>query len=74
MLANIVSDVIISLSGQVEHYLTPEGVFLCSGIIDTRADEVEDALKRNGLHILRRLERDGWCALAASRAPAASLG
>lgn len=65
VLANIVSDVIIPLSGQVERYLAPGGVFLCSGIIDTRADEVEGALKQNGLYIFRRLERDGWCALAA---------
>lgn len=74
VLANIVSDVIIPLSGQVERYLAPGGVFLCSGIIDTRADEVEGALKRNGLRILRRLERDGWCALAACFDPAESLG
>ena len=65
VLANIVSDVIIPLSAQVERYLAPDGVFLCSGIIDTRADEVEGALKKNGLRILERLERDGWCALAA---------
>ena len=74
VLANIVSDVIIPLSGQVDRYLAPGGVFLCSGIIDTRADEVESALKKNGLHILRRLERDGWCALAASRDPAPGQG
>lgn len=65
VLANIVADVIIPLSAQVKRYLAPEGVFICSGIIDTRADEVENALKRNGLNILERLERDGWCALAA---------
>ena len=65
VLANIVSDVIIPLSAQVDRYLARGGIFLCSGIIDTRADEVEAALKNNGLHILKRLERDGWCALAA---------
>lgn len=65
VLANIVADVIIPLSAQVRDYLAEDGVFICSGIIDTRADEVENALKANGLHILERLERDGWCALAA---------
>lgn len=65
VLANIVSDVIIPLSAQVERYLAPDGVFLCSGIIDTRADEVQGALERNGLRVFERLERDGWCALAA---------
>ena len=65
VLANIVSDVIIPLSAQVGRYMSSDGVFMCSGIIDTRADEVEGALKKNGLTILERIERDGWCALAA---------
>ena len=36
MLANIVADVIIPLAVQVPALLAPEGVFLCSGIIDAR--------------------------------------
>lgn len=66
VLANIVADVIIPLSVQVKDYVTGDGVFICSGIIDTRADEVENALKTSGLRILERLERDGWCAMAAT--------
>ena len=65
VLANIVADVIIPLSAQVERYLTPDGVFLCSGIIDTRAGEVEDALKANGLEILEAMSQDNWAAFAA---------
>ena len=64
VLANIVADVIIPLSAKAGAFLTPGGVFLCSGIIDTRCDEVESALKKNGFVIEKRLERDGWCALA----------
>ena len=41
VLANIVADVIIPLSAQVPALLAEDGVFLCSGIIDTRAHEVE---------------------------------
>ncbi len=65
VLANIVSDVIIPLSAQVHRFLVPGGTFVCSGIIDTRADEVEGALRKNGLSILKRVERDGWCAFSA---------
>jgi len=65
VLANIVADVILPLSTFVSRFLTPDGVFLCSGILDTRADEVEKVLQGNGLHVLERRERDGWCALAA---------
>ncbi len=66
VLANIVADVIIPLSAQAGRFLAPGGTFICSGIIDTRADEVEAALKKNGLQILDRIQRDGWCAMAAA--------
>ena len=65
VLANIVSDVIIPLSAFAKGFSVPGGLFLCSGVIDTRADEVEAALRKNGMTILERLERDGWCAFAA---------
>ena len=62
ILANIVADVIIPLSGVVGPWLAPGGKFLCSGIIDTRADEVRAALEGNGFAVLRALERKGWYA------------
>lgn len=62
ILANIVADVIIPLSAVVGPWLAPGGRFLCSGIIDTRADEVRAALENNGFGILRALERKGWFA------------
>ncbi len=64
VLANIVSDVIIPLSAFAHRFSAPGGIFLCSGIIDTRSDEVEGALKRSGMTVLERLEKDGWCAFA----------
>ena len=68
VLANIVADVIIPLSAAAGEFLTPDGVFLTSGIIDERADEVEAAIRANGFAITRRLERAGWCAFRAERA------
>lgn len=67
MLANIVADVIIPLSARAGEFLDTDGVFLCSGIIDTRAGEVEAALERNGLAVFERREQNGWVALAAVR-------
>ena len=68
VLANIVADVIESLSGFVRRYLTAEGLFLCSGIIDHRAGEVEAALQVNGLRILQHRHEEEWhaylCALS----------
>lgn len=68
VLANIVADVIIPLSAQVPALLAEDGVFLCSGIIDTRADEVQAALEKNGLRVIRRREKTGWVALEAKLA------
>lgn len=60
VLANIVADVILSLSGLFRRFLAPEGLLICSGIIDERAPEVEAALQKNDLHILRHLHEEEW--------------
>ena len=65
VLANIVADVIIPLSARVPELLAEHGVFLCSGIIDVRAHEVEAALAKHGLTVTRRREKNGWVALEA---------
>ena len=65
VLANIVADVIIPLSAWVPQVLSRDGVFLCSGIIAPRAQEVADALARNGLKVTRKREKNGWAALEA---------
>lgn len=67
VLANIVADVIIPLSRKADALLTDDGVFLCSGIIDTRADEVAAALAKNGLTVTERTEKNNWVAFAARR-------
>ena len=60
VLANIVADVIIALAPAVHPLLKPEGVFICSGIIDDRAVEVADRLRQAGLSILESHESEGW--------------
>lgn len=65
VLANIVADVIIPLAPMVPGLLAEDGTFLCSGIIDTRGDEVAAALAAAGLHVTRRREKNGWIALEA---------
>ena len=67
VLANIVADVIIPLSAKAGEFMTGDGVFLTSGIIDGRQDEVRAALERSGFAVTRHLERDGWSAFQAER-------
>ena len=65
VLANIVADVIIPLSAAAGDFLTADGVFLCSGVIDGRQDEVAAALEANGFTVTKHLERAGWHAFEA---------
>ena len=62
VLANIVADVIIGLAPMVRSMLAPGGLFLCSGIIDTRAEEVADKLREAGLEIAETHSAEGWFA------------
>lgn len=65
VLANIVADVIIALAPAARGLLAENGVFLCSGIIDTRAEEVAGKLKEAGLKIVETTTEEGWYAFAA---------
>ena len=67
VLANIVADVIIPLSAKAGEFMTGDGVFLTSGIIDGRQDEVKAALEQNGFAVTRHLERGGWHAFQGVR-------
>ena len=60
VVANIVADVVIGLSGQVRPFLKEDGLFLCSGIIDDRAEEVARHLREAGWDILRTRQIEGW--------------
>ena len=60
VVANIVADVIIGLAPAVRPMLAEGGVFLCSGIIDSRAAEVADRLRENDWEILETRSDEGW--------------
>jgi ribosomal protein L11 methyltransferase len=60
VVANIVADVIIALAPQVRSFLAPGGRFLCSGIIDERAEEVRQKLEENGWKVLEANASEGW--------------
>ena len=60
VVANIVADVIIALAPRVRPLLKAGGVFLCSGIIDDRADEVRQKLVDAGWEIAETNASEGW--------------
>lgn len=61
--ANIVADIILIFCPQVAAYLKSGGVFIASGIIDSREKEVVDALEKYGFQITQRREDGGWICL-----------
>lgn len=65
VLANIVADVIINLAKSIKEYLTDDGVFVMSGIIDTREEDILKALDENGFDVIERRLENGWVCLAA---------
>ena len=60
VLANIVADVIIALAPNVRPFMAPGALFICSGIIDGRDDEVISALKAAGFEIAEHRRLEEW--------------
>jgi len=65
IIANILADVIVHLSGIVGTFMKNGTYFVSSGIIDTKADEVEDALIGNGFKIVDKLTMNEWVCYVA---------
>ncbi len=61
VLANIVADAILTLSPQISAFLRDNGVYIVSGIIEERGDEVESGLVAAGWRIAERRTHGGWC-------------
>ena len=66
VVANIVADVIIMLTKDVAQFMKPDTVYLMSGIIDTREQDVLAAVEQH-FTIIDRKEEKGWVALSAKR-------
>lgn len=65
--ANIISDVIIAFAAPLMDHIRPGGLFICSGIVSSRGDEVAQALEEAGYEILRRETRGEWVAFLSRR-------
>ncbi len=62
--ANIVADAIIMLSADIEKLMDKNTVYIMSGIIDTRLDDVLNSLPHN-MTVFEQYEEKGWLCLAA---------
>ncbi len=67
VVANIVADAIIALSASVTSFMTDDAVYIVSGIIDTRADDVKNAIKGH-FEIVEENTYHGWYCFVLKKA------
>jgi len=65
--ANIISDIIISFAVPLKDHIRSGGLFICSGIVRQRGDEVKASLEKAGYTILRELHKGEWVAFLSRR-------
>ena len=67
VLVNIVADVIIGLSPILKEFLTDSSTLICSGILDSRLEDVLAALHNGGLEVTGIKEKEDWRCVRAKR-------
>ena len=67
VVANILADVIIPLSGVLAKTMSKDSLFISSGIIDMKKDEVKEALLSNGFEILEVIQMGDWFSFVAKK-------
>ena len=65
VVANILADIIMPLSDVVREFMKPGALFISSGILATRGDEVKKRLLDNGFEIVEVFEMGDWISIVA---------
>lgn len=66
VVANIVANAVMMLSEVIPQFLADDGLYITSGIIDTRKDEVVACLEKLGFNIRKIHEKNGWVCIEAT--------
>lgn len=67
VVANILADVLVSLTPVIVNQLKPGGVYITSGIIDDKENTVVEAVKAAGLHVLDITYQGEWVSVTAKK-------
>lgn len=65
--ANILADVIVPLSDYIGDFIKPNGIFISSGILAQKADDVENALLKNHFQIIEKNTMGDWVSFVAKK-------
>lgn len=60
VVANIVADIIIMFCENVSDFMNDDAVFITSGIIDAREEDVLEAFRKYNFEVIERREDGGW--------------
>lgn len=66
VVANIIADIIMFLAKDIKHFLNKGGVFISSGIIKDRKEDVLAKLREEGFQIINVAEEGEWVAIESS--------
>jgi ribosomal protein L11 methyltransferase len=67
IVANILAEVIVRFVDDAARVLKPGGIFITSGIISAKKDEVKEALKKEGFIIKEVMVMEDWVAIVAQK-------
>ena len=67
VVANILADVIIPMSAVVQKFMKNDGIFISSGIINIKEDEVRQALLDNNFDIVDTVYMNDWVSFVAKK-------
>jgi ribosomal protein L11 methyltransferase len=67
ILANILSDIIIDLTNSINNYLETNGLFIASGIILNRLDDVIKAITDQNINIIEINKLGEWACIIAQK-------
>lgn len=67
IVANILAEIIIPFVPDAYAHLNEEGLFICSGIIESKKDEVIKTLKQNNFEITQVNQMKDWVAIVSKK-------
>lgn len=65
--ANLMADLVMQLSKDIGKHLVKNGIYISSGILIEKQQQVVSKIKDSGFEILEIAEEDEWCAVAAKK-------
>lgn len=65
IVANLMADLVVKLASGARSHLNKDGIYISSGILLEKKEQVAEAVKAAGFEIMEITEDGEWCAIAA---------